>query len=153
MPVIQSLNATNASFILQYGRYTDFNIWIVLLVFIILLLIASRYINPRDDIGRLLVSVLAVIFSVAALYGSLGLAHFDYTTGAALIDNQSTINQTISYNFVYPVQQVIASPWLTAVCVVLLILSFLNALDIFLIMMQRPSSDDLKKKGGRGVRL
>jgi hypothetical protein len=153
MPSIQTLNATNASFILKYGNYTDFNLWVVLLVFIIILIIASRYLNQRDDIGRLLISVLAVIFSLSALYGSLGLAHFDYTQGASLIDNQSTINQSITYSYIYPVQQVISSPWLTGVCIVLLVLSFLNALDIFLVMMQRPSVDDMKKKGGRGVRL
>ena len=153
MPTIQSLsNASNNSFILQYGSYTDFNVWILILAVIIILIIASRYISQRDDVGRLLIATLAVIFSVAAVWGSLGVAHFGYTQGATLMDNESTINQTITYNYVYPVQQVIAAPWLTGVSIAILVFSFLNALDIFLVMMQTPSIDDAKKKSGRGVR-
>jgi hypothetical protein len=153
MPTIQSLsNASNNSFILQYGNYTDFNIWILILAVIIILIIASRYISQRDDVGRLLIATLAVIFSVAAVWGSLGVAHFSYTSGATLIDNESTINQSISYNYIYPVQQVIAAGWLTGVTIAILVFTFLNALDIFLIMMQTPSVDNMKKKNGRGVR-
>ena len=153
MPTIQTLNATNASFTLQYGKYTDFNLWIVIFAIIIILILASRYLNAKDDVGRLLIATLSVIFALAAVYGSLGVAHFDYTQGATIIDNASTVNESITYNYIFPVQQVIASPWLTAVCIVMLILSFLNAVDIFLVMMQRPNVDDTKKKGGRGIRL
>lgn len=154
MPVIQTLNnATNASFVLKYGNYTDFNLWIFIFIIMILLVIASRYINQRDDVGRLLVATLAVIFGLAAVFGSLGVAHFDYTQGATLVSNNSTINETISYSYIYPVMQSINSPWLTGISIVMLIFSFLNALDIFIIMIERPNVDDMKKKGGRGIRI
>lgn len=153
MPFIQTLNATNNSFVLQYKGYTDFNIWVMMFVAIIILLIASRYLSQRDDIGKLIVATLAVIFCLAATWGSLGIAHFDYANGATLIDNASTINQSITYNYIYPTMQVVSSPAITAVCVILLIISILNVIDIFLVMMQRPNNDDIKKKGGRGVRI
>jgi len=154
MPMISTLNnATNASFILRYGNYTDFNLWIFVFVIMIGLIIASRYINSRDDIGRLLIATLAVIFAVAAVFGSLGVARFDYTQGATLVSNNSTINETISYSYIYPIQQIIASPWITGIAIVLLIFAFLNALDIFIVMLERPNVDDVKKKGGRGIRI
>jgi phosphoglycerol transferase MdoB-like AlkP superfamily enzyme len=152
MPMIQTLNATNSSFILEYGRYTDFNVWVLLLILVIGLIITSRYLARKDDVGRLLLSVLSIVFSVAVVWGSLSLAYFDYAQGASLIDNQSTINQSITYTYIYPVQQILSSPALTGVAIAILIFSFLNALDIFLVMMQTPSVDDMKKKGGRGVR-
>lgn len=154
MPMISTLNnATNASFILRYGNYTDFNLWIFVFIIMIGLIIASRYINSRDDIGRLLIATLAVIFAVAAVFGSLGVARFDYTQGATLVSNNSTINETISYSYIYPIQQIIASPWITGIAIVLLIFAFLNALDIFIVMLERPNVDDVKKKGGRGIRI
>ena len=154
MPVISSLNnATNASFVLRYGNYTDFNLWIFIFIIMIGLIIARRYINSRDDVGRLLVATLAVIFAAAAVFGSLGVAHFDYTQGATLVSNNSSINETISYSYIYPIQQVIASPWITGIAIVMLIFSFLNALDIFIVMLERPNTDGMKKKGGRGIKI
>jgi len=152
MPTIQDLNATNSSFILQYGKYTDFNIWVMIIVVSVGLVLISRYLPTKDDVGRFLISVLAFIFGFAAIWGSLGVAHFDYAHAATLISNESTINQSITYDYVYPVQQVVASPWLTAICVILTIFTFLNALDIFMIMMQRPEVDE-RKKGGRGIKI
>jgi phosphoglycerol transferase MdoB-like AlkP superfamily enzyme len=153
MPVIQSLNnASNASFVMQYGAYTDFNLWVLLLAIALILMLASRYLPPKDDTGRFITAVLAVIFGVAVVWGSLGVAHFDYMQGATYT-NTTDVNESIVYNYIYPVQQVIATPWLTGVCVVILIFAVLNAIDIFLIMMQRPNVDDMKKRGGRGLRI
>jgi hypothetical protein len=152
MPIIQTLNATNASFVMQYGKYTDFNLWLIIVVLSILLILASRVLSQRDDVGRLLVATLAVIFALVTVWGSLSVSYLNYTAGATITGNDTT-NHSIIYNYVYPTQQVIASPWLTGVCIVLLIFSFLNAVDIFLVMMQRPSADDTKKKGGRGIRI
>jgi hypothetical protein len=154
MPMISTLNnATNASFVLKYGNYTDFNIWVMVFAIMIILVIASRYINSRDDVGRLLIATLAVIFGLAAVYGSLGVAHFDYAQGATLISNNSTVNESITYNYVYPVQQVIANQWITAISIVMMIFAILNAIDIFIVMLERPNVDDMKKKGGRGIRI
>lgn len=152
MPYIPVLNASNASFILRYGNYTDFNLWLLCFAAMIILMIASRLLPTKDDVGRVLVSVLAIIFALAAVYGSLGVANLDYTQGATL-SNETVDNITTTYNYVYPVQGVISSPWLTSVCVVLLIFSILNAIDHFLIMLERPNVDNMKKKGGRGIRI
>jgi hypothetical protein len=153
MPVIQSLNATNASFVLKYGSATDFSLWIMILAIIIILILASRFLPSKDDVGRFLIAVLSVIFAVAAVWGSLGLAHFDYTQGASTVDNSSDLNQTVTYNYIYPVQQSISSPWLTGICIVVLVFTFLNALDILLIMLQRPDANDLQRKKGRGLKI
>jgi hypothetical protein len=115
-------------------------------------MIASRLLPAKDDVGRVLVSVMAIIFAIAAVYGSLGVANLDYTQGASLI-NSSAVNESITYNYVYPVQQVVSTPWLTGVCIVLLIFAILNAVDMFLIMLERPNVDDMKKKGGRGIKI
>ena len=153
MSYISTLNATNASFVFRYGNYTDFNLWVLIFAIIIILMVASRYMPPKDDIGKLLVSVLAVIFALAAVWGSLGVAHLNFTNGATLIDNESTVDQTITYNYMFPTQQVISSAWLTGVCIVMLIFSFLNALDFFILMLERPNVDNMKKKGGRGLKI
>jgi hypothetical protein len=152
MPTIQDLNATNSSFVLQYGKYIDFNTWIAILGTAVILILVSRYLPGKDDVGRFLIATLAFIFAVAAIWGSLGVAHLDYTHGATVIANNSDINQSITYDYVYPVQQVVSSTWLTVVCILIAIFSFLNALDIFMVMMQRPEVDE-KKKGGRGMRI
>jgi hypothetical protein len=152
MPYIQTLNATNASFVLQYGKYTDFNLWAMVFGIIIILMIASRYLPSKDDVGKFLIATLAVIFALAATYGSLGVSHFSYTEGATLL-NDSIVNQTITYNYIYPVQQVVSTPWLTVICIIMVIFSFLNALDILIVMMERPNVDNMKKKGGRGLRI
>jgi hypothetical protein len=84
MPVIDNLSAANSSFIIQYGNYTDFNIWILLIGASILLMLASRFISNRDEAGRFILSVLSVLLAIAAIWGSLGIAHFDYTSGATM---------------------------------------------------------------------
>ena len=152
MPTITDLNATNSSFILQYGSYTDFNIWVLVIIIGVSLILISRYLSSKDDVGRFLISILAFIFGIASVWGSLGVAHFDYAHAATLVSNESSINQSITYDYVYPVQQVVASPWLTAITIILTIFAFLNALDIFMVMMQRADIDE-KKRGGRGVRI
>lgn len=154
MPVIQTLNATNASFTLQYGKYTDFNLWVIVIVISLALMILSRYMSQKDDVGKFLISVLSIIFALAAVWGSLGVAHFDYTQSNMVTVNSTGVdNQSITYTYIYPVQQVVSSPWLTGLCIVLLIFTFLNALDILIVIMQKPSIDDMKKRGGRGIRI
>ena len=152
MPYIPVLNATNASFVLKYGNYTDFNLWVICFAIIIILMVASRLLPSRDDVGKLLVAVLSVIFALAAVYGSLSIAHLDYTQGASII-NESVMNESVTYNYIYPVQQAVSTGWLTGICIVLLIFSILNAVDIFIVMMERPNVDNMKKKGGRGIRI
>jgi hypothetical protein len=151
MPYIPVLNASNASFVLKYGNYTDFNLWLLCFAAMIILMVASRLLPPKDDVGKVLVSVLAIIFALAAVYGSLGVANLDYTQGASQV-NETELNITTTYNYIYPVQQSINSTWLTALCIVMLIFSILNAIDHFLIMLERPTGDNIKKKGG-GFRI
>ena len=151
MPVIQAINASNASFIFQYGKYTDFNLWIIIVLLSIILLIVSRYLPAKDDVGKFLISVLSIVFAFAAIWGSLGIAYFDYTPGVTVVDNQS-INESINYHYVYPVEKVVTSPWITGLCIVLFVLSILNAADIILTMLQRPSEEELRKRG-RGLRI
>jgi|WetSurMetagenome_2_1015567.scaffolds.fasta_scaffold66737_3 hypothetical protein len=150
MPVINNLTASNSSFVIQYGNYMDFNIWLLIVAISIGLMLFSRYISNKDEAGRFLLSVLAVLLAIAAIWGSLSLAHLDYTSGASIISNDSTINESITYNYVYPVQQVVASQGLTIICIILTIFVFLNALDIFITILQKPQEQDMKTKRGVG---
>jgi len=152
MPYIPVLNASNASFVLKYGNFVDFNLWLLCFAVMIILIIASRLLSPKDDVGKVLISILAIIFALAAVYGSLGVANLGYTQGASL-ENQSELNITTTYNYIYPVQQSINSVWLTSLCIIMLIFSILNAVDHVLIMFERPNVDNMKKKGGRGIRI
>jgi hypothetical protein len=151
MPVIDNLSAANSSFVIQYGNYTDFNIWILLIGASILLMLASRFISNRDEAGRFILSVLSVLLAIAAIWGSLGIAHFNYTSGATMVSNNSSPNQSITYNYIYPVQQVVASPASTIVCIILTIFVFLNALDIFITILQKaPEAEAARPKRGVG---
>lgn len=147
MPVINNLTASNSSFVIQYGNYTDFNIWILIIGISIILMIVSRYISNRDESGRFLISVLAVLLAVAAVWMSLGIAHLDYTSGASLVSNNSSLNETITYNYVYPVQQVVASAASTIICILITIFAFLNALDIFITIVQKAPEEEHNKGG------
>lgn len=142
------INSSNSSFILPIGKYTDFNIWIIIFIFAMIFIIGSRFLSSREESGRLIIAVIGLVLMIVTLYGSLGLAHVSYATGATI-----AVTNTTDQVYVYPVITPLAAPWLTAVCVVLLILAFLNALDIFLALMQKPEVTDMKKKEGRGVRL
>jgi hypothetical protein len=144
MPVISNLTASNSSFVIQYGNYMDFNVWVLIIVASVILMLASRYISNRDEAGRFLISVLSVLLAIAAIWGSLGLAHLEYTQGASLVSDDGSIITTT--NYVYGVQQVVASPALTIICIVLTIFAFLNALDIFITIMQKAPEET--KKGG-----
>lgn len=151
MPVISNLTASNSSFIIQYGNYMDFNIWVLIIAVSVILMLVSRYISAKDEAGRFLLSVLSVILAISAIWGSLGLAHLEYTQGASLTNvTNTTLNESITYNYVYPVQQVVASPALTIICIVLTIFTFLNALDIFITILQKPPEQDMKMKRGVG---
>jgi hypothetical protein len=146
MPVISNLSASNSSFIVQYGNYTDFNIWVLILAASLILMLASRYIPIRDEAGRFLISVLAFLLAVSSIWMSLGIANLQYTSGASIVANNTSLNQTITYNYIYPMQQVLASPALTVICIILTVLTFLNALDIFIVVMQKSPEQD--NKGG-----
>lgn len=151
MPVISNLTASNSSFIIKYGNYMDFNIWVLIIAVSVILMLVSRYISAKDEAGRFLLSVLSVILAISAIWGSLGLAHLEYTQGASLTNvTNTTLNESITYNYVYPVQQVVASPALTIICIVLTIFTFLNALDIFITILQKPPEQDMKMKRGVG---
>lgn len=153
MPIINDLNATNASFVLQYGKYTDFNLWITMFFVTLGLMIASRCFPSKDDVGRFLIAALAFVFSIAAIWGSLGIAYIGHAPGAtSVITNfNNDPNQTVTYTYEYPTQEVVANSWVTFVCIIVTIFSFINALDIYIVMMQRPDVDE-NRKTGRGVK-
>jgi hypothetical protein len=153
MPVVTSLNATNASFTLTYGNYIDFNTWFIIFLLCLAFILMSRFLNPRDDVGRFIVAGLAFVFGIASIWGSLGLARFDFGQGASMVLTNTSSNQTISYNYIYPVEQVIASNWITILCVVLTIIAFVNGLDIIIRMLERSDEEEERKRRGRGIRI
>jgi TRAP-type C4-dicarboxylate transport system permease small subunit len=151
MPVISSLNAINASFNIQHGSYIDYNTWLIIFVISILLMIATRFLPPKDDSGRFVVALLALLLSITAIWASLGIAYMDYAQGAS-ISNITNNTSTLTQNYIYPVNQSVSAEWITIVCIINTIFSFLNLLDIFITLLQRPSEEDGKKKG-RGIKI
>lgn len=144
MPLITDLNATNGSYVLQYVPYTDFNLWIVILISSILFLVFSRYINYHDDVGKIICAVIAMILSFAASFGSLSVAHLSFATSAiSKIENSSLINSTtiIEYNYVYPVKEVITANWLTIACVIFSIIAVINMADMVITTIQNIRRD------------
>jgi hypothetical protein len=136
MVSISLLNATNSSLVFTYNPYTDFNIWISLFIFSIVFLIVSRLVS-RDEFGKFLCAVMALLFAVAAAWSSLSLAHVGYTTGATTenISYYNNVTESTTYHFIYPSQQVIASNWITLACVILCIINILNIIDIILLLI------------------
>ena len=150
MPIINNISSQNSSFVLQYGAYSDFNLFLLMVSIAIVLTIVSRFLSTRDETGRLLVAVLAVLIGVAGLWMSLGVAVLGFASGATLSNNTS--GSQIVYNAIFPTQQVIASPILTIICLVILIFSVLNALDIFISIIQR-APEVSKQQGGSGFSI
>lgn len=155
MSSITCLNCTNSSYTLTYGKYLDFNIWVMIFVAILALIIISRYfIGKNDDVGSFLTSAMSIVFALALVYGSLSVAYFDYTTGAintvSVLENNTTTNYT--YTHVFPVQKVIASNYLTIISIVVVIITILNGVDIIIRMLERPDETQVKQRG-RGLRL
>lgn len=144
MPLITDLNATNASYVLQYTPYTDFNLWIIILISSILFLVFSRYISYRDDVGKIICAIIAMILSFAASYGSLSVAHLSFaTTAVSKIENSSLINSStiIEYNYVYPVKEVITANWLTIACIIFSIIAIINLIDMIVTTIQNIRRD------------
>lgn len=97
----------------------------------------SRLISSREDTARIIISVISFLSSFVLVWGSLSLAKLSTTTAAQTIVNDSVVNQTVVTNYVVPVVQSISSPWLTGLSILILILSLLNGLDLFLLMLSK----------------
>lgn len=112
-------------YIFTYIPYVDFNIWLVLLLLSIIFFIAS-YASPR---ARLMFSGLGLLFSVAIMWGSMGLARLSYAAHETIItcnqtvENLTTTTEVVSY---IPAVESLTSEWLTTICRVYVIILFLS---------------------------
>lgn len=119
----------NNNYVFTYIPYVDFNIWLVLLLLSIIFFIAS-YASPR---ARLLFSGLSLLFGVAVMWGSMGLAKLSYAARETVIvcnqtiENLTTTTEVVSY---IPTVESLASEWLTTICRVYAVILFLSLLWI-----------------------
>jgi membrane-anchored glycerophosphoryl diester phosphodiesterase (GDPDase) len=134
MSSISNLTSTNASFAFSSTNYTDFNIWIALIVIALAGFAISRILSQQDHVGRVITSVISFISAFAATWGSLSLAHISSSVGAVQTINQS-VNTTVQTQYVYPLIQNVSSPWITGFCIVILILTFLNGVDVLFTLL------------------
>ena len=141
MPTISNLTASNSSFIVQHGNYFDFNIFVLFLICTLGLLAYSAYIYKSNQSSGFIFSAIAILLAITATFGSLSVAHFSTVEGAVLAGNNTSVNQTITYSYIYPTQQVVASPILTVFCIILTIFAVLNCLFIFARILQGPEDN------------
>jgi len=130
------------SVVLQQGAFIDFNLWLVIFATGIVLLFVSR-ILAKDSSGSLLTAMMSFLLLIAATWMSLSIAVITHSVGQTVVINGTTMN------YAFPIYQSMASRGLTAICIVVTILAFLNLVDLFLLMLQSPPKEDQKK--GRGV--
>lgn len=115
----------NNNYIFTYVPYVDFDIWLVLLLLSIVFFIAS-YASPR---ARLMFSGLGLLFGVAVMWGSMGLARLSYAAHETIItcnqtvENLTTTTEVVSY---IPTVESLTSEWLTTICRVYVIILFLS---------------------------
>ena len=113
------------NYIFTYIPYVDFNIWLVLLLLSIIFFIAS-YASPR---ARLMFSGLGLLFSVAVMWGSMGLAKLSYAARETVIvcnqtiENLTTTTEIVSY---IPTVESLTSEWLTTICRVYTVILFIS---------------------------
>ncbi len=114
-------------YVFTYVPYVDVNIWILLLGISLLFFILS-YVSPR---ARMMFSGLSVLFGVAVMWGSLGLARIGYAVQETVITHNQTIaNLTTSVETTSYIQVVesLTGEWLTTLCrvyVIIILLSFI----------------------------
>lgn len=104
----------------SYVGYTDFNIWLVMLLATLALLVVSHAV-PRAGI---VYALLSNVFAVAALWGSLGLVSFEMIMAPQVVENTMWV-------YAAPLVKQIAAPWVTGVMVALLGICILNTLYVY----------------------
>lgn len=128
-------------------QYTDILLWYASLSITILLMIFSRDINIKT-IKPILFAMLSLIFSIAMTYMSLSIARMGDFGQGIVINYTNQTNTAILY---YQIVMVETAPWITALCVCITILVFVNLVDIFMRYLHRPKDindipiDDLKR--------
>jgi hypothetical protein len=114
-------------YVFTYIPYVDINIWVMILLISLAFLVIS-YVSPR---ARLMFAGLSLLFGVAVMWGSMGLARLGnamyetVSTCNATVANLSTTEQTITY---IPTVEILANEWLTTLCrayVIVLFISFI----------------------------
>lgn len=115
-------------------QYTDILIWYATLAATIILMIFSRNIDIRT-IRPILFAMLSLIFSVTMTYMSLSIARMGDFGQGIIINYTNQTNTAILY---YQIVMVETAPWITALCVCVTVLVFVNLVDIFMRYLNRP---------------
>jgi len=120
-------------------QYTDIKIWILMIIITIISLLLSRSPNV-STIRPILFAVVGFITSITATWMSLSIAWLgDFIPGATVVYT----NQTNVAIFHYQVVEVVATPWITALCISLLAIMVINGIDIIMRYIQK--NEDMQK--------
>lgn len=148
MTTYENLSLINGTIATTSGNYTDVWIFSIVFIFAIVLLLISRLMSDNGNLtGKFLISVLSFLLSVASAWGSLSLAYITAT------GDSQWINGTNYTYHVYSVVQTINNPWITIMCVLIVIFAFLAALDTGIVIIQGSKPEHVKFSEVDGVRF
>lgn len=125
-------------------NYTDITIWASMLIVSLICLIITR--NTKFNTLRpALFGGISVLLALASAWASLSIAYMgNYDVGAIVtLSNQSTTT------YYYQVIQVVASPSITIICIIILIFTILNIIDIGSNYIQKAGEFELNKSEGK----
>lgn len=116
MEYIEALNTTASPFLHSVSSFTDLRIWIVVVV-ISIVFFGMSHAMPR---GTIVHAILAALFGICALWGSLSLAETDVVEAAVTTVNETTIV------YYMPEVTLLNSVWITVLMIVYFIILVLN---------------------------
>ena len=115
------------------GNYTDIRIWAIMLIGCLATMVLSRDTTFRT-IRPAIFGMISFILGISTLWFSLSIAYMgDFGVGAIV----EYTNQTSQQIYYYQVIQVVASPVISMICLVILIFVILNMIDIGMNYIQR----------------
>jgi PKD repeat protein len=115
------------------GNYTDIRIWAIMFIGCLTTMILSRDTAFRT-IRPAIFGMISFILGISTLWFSLSIAYMgDFGVGAIV----EYTNQTSQQVYYYQVIQVVASPVISMICLVILIFVVLNMIDIGMNYIQR----------------
>ena len=129
------------------GNYTNVVIWFVLFVTSILAMILSRDMYVKT-MRPMIFEIISFITALAATWTSLSIAYLgNFAEGASI----TYTNQTNIAAYHYEVIQVVASTWLTILCIIVTIFVVINGVDIVMRYIQKGGESEWEEQNKRKI--
>jgi hypothetical protein len=131
------------------NQYTDVIIFYILMIATLLFLLLSRNIDVKT-IRPMMFAVISFLTSITMTWASLSIAYLGNFVPGAILEYT---NQTNVQIYQYQLIQVVATPWITALCIAITILVIVNAVDVGLRYLQRYDELDRYDKEGKREKI